>query len=199
MFKKISLFILSFSCTYAMHTAELNINEYDLEAGVKWDIGQFNGTVEPDTTFIGLSYLKADRENASNNNIDGYINVNFITKQNIKNTGFKVGLGIKGVYTTLSDSDFIAVPIGAELSYNFPLNFPIPIGLSASAYYAPKSLSFSDAGGYLEYRTEVYANLMERASVYVGYRKINTKYDFSNNIYDITYNKSIYYGIKFSF
>ncbi|MCW9025883.1 MAG: YfaZ family protein, partial [Thiovulaceae bacterium] len=79
------------------------------------------------------------------------------------------------------------------------LNFPIPIGLSASAYYAPKSLSFSDAGGYLEYRTEVYANLMERASVYVGYRKINTKYDFSNNIYDITYNKSIYYGIKFSF
>ncbi|QFR48645.1 hypothetical protein FJR48_02460 [Sulfurimonas lithotrophica] len=199
MLKKISLLILGFSCTYAMHTAELNINEYDLEAGLKLDIGQFNEMVEPNTTFIGIDYLKADRKNSSHNNIDRYVNINFMIEQEIQNSGFKVGLGVKGIYTGLGKADFRSLPIGAEVSYKLPLNIATPIGFKAEGYYAPKSLSFSDANGYVEYRAEAYIQLMDRASVYVGYRRIDTEYDYMNIISDVTYNKSIYSGIKFSF
>jgi len=200
MLKKIVIFILGYSSVFAMHMTELNINKYDLEAGVKLDLGQFNQTVEPDTTFIGVSYLKAGNENASysNNDIGGYFNINFMVKQDIKNTGFKVGLGVKSVYTSFKNVNFVAIPIGAEVSYKLPLNIVIPIGFNATAYYAPRSLSFSDADRYFEYRVEAYAQLMQKASLYTGYRNIDTKYGINNSL-DYTYNESIYFGIKFSF
>lgn len=199
MLKKLVLLAISISSVFAMHSAELNINKYDLEAGVDFDLGQFNHAVEPDTTFLGFGYLKAGSENASNEDVDGYVNLNFMIKQNIQGSDFKVGMGVKAVYTSYLEADFIATPIGAELSYKLPLNSAVPISVSISAFYAPESLSFSDAGRYLEYITEASFRLMERASVYVGYRKIDTKYNYNDNIYDYTYNESGYFGFRFSF
>ncbi len=201
MLKKITLSILTASSIHAMHTAEINVNEYDLEAKVKFDLGQFNTTVEPDTTFLGVSFLKGSPENDSidaNNDVDNYLDLNFMVKQNIQDSGFKVGLGIKAVYTSAGSNDYISLPIGAELSYILPIQSAIPIGFTASASYAPQSLSFQDAKNYLDYRIEAYAELMDRASVYAGYRNIDTNYD-TNGADDYTYNKSAYFGIKFSF
>jgi hypothetical protein len=63
-------------------------------------------------------------------------------------------------------------------------------------HYAPKSLSFSDADSFFEVRAEAHAELMNRAALYVGVRKIDTNYENNN---DITYNKSAYFGVRFSF
>jgi hypothetical protein len=207
MIKKLALLTVSISSVFAMHTAELNINQYDLEAGVKLDMGQFNSTIEPDTTFVGFNYLKADTEHdsiAGNKNIDELIDINFMVKQNIENTNFTVGLGIKAVYSSNKfnkNYDYLTLPIGAELSYKLPLDIPTPLKLKASANYAPSSLSFSDADGYLDYRMEMYLELMQRASVYLGFRNIETEYDINNyhGNTDFTYNQSTYFGIKFSF
>ncbi|WP_373074047.1 YfaZ family outer membrane protein [Sulfurimonas sp.] len=207
MIKKLALLTVSISSVFAMHTAELNINQYDLEAGVKLDMGQFNTTIEPNTTFIGFNYLKADTEHdsiAGNSNIDELIDFNFMVKQKIENTDLTVGLGIKAVYTSNKFDkkyDYLSLPIGAEIMYKLPLDIPTPLKLKASANYAPSSLSFSDADGYLDYRFEMYLELMEKASVYLGYRNIETEYDTKYYHYnnDITYNKSTYFGIKFSF
>jgi hypothetical protein len=200
MFKKIILLISGFSSVFAMHNAELNINQYDLEAGVKLDIGQFNTSVEPNTTFVGINYLKASAENDSirgdDNDVDAYLDFNFMIKQSVQNTGFKVGLGIKSVFVT---TDYVALPIGAEVSYKLPFNFAIPIVLSASGSYAPKSLSFVDAQEYLEYRMAIHVELMSRASVYAAYRSIDIKGKSNTYSYDYTYNKSGYFGVKFSF
>lgn len=197
MLKKIILLILSVSSVFAMHNAELNINEYDLEAGIKLDMGQFNHSIEPDTTFFGVSVLKASEEHTSPEGADigGHINFDFFVKQDIQNTGFKVGLGIKGVYSSVADVDSMALPIGAELSYKLPLNSVIPIGFSAIAHYAPKSLSFLDASNYIEYRFQAFVQLMDKASIFAGFRNIEIEFD--NN--DFTYNESVYFGIKFSF
>lgn len=193
--------MLSVSSIYAMHTAEINVNEYDLEAGVKLDVGQFNTTVEPDTTFIGVYYLKGSGENDSlggdNNDVNSYVNFNFIVKQKIQGTNFQVGLGIKAAYTSTDTLDYMALPIGAELSYTLPTNSVIPVGLKVAASYAPQSLSFLDAKDYIDYRLEAYAQLMDRASLYIGYRNIDTNYEDTS--VDYTYNKSGYFGIKFSF
>jgi len=195
MIKKLTLLSISFCSIFAMHTAELNINQYDLELGAKFDLGQFNTTIEPDTTFIGVTYLKGSTENDSingNKDIEDYIDLNFMIKQNIQSTNFKIGLGIKAVLT----EDFVGLPLGAELSYRLPINSAIPIKVKALAHYAPKSLSFSDADSFLEYRVEANAQLMSRASLYLGIRNIDTNYD---NGIDITYNQSAYFGVKFSF
>jgi hypothetical protein len=151
---------------------------------------------------MGFTYLKGSPENDSidannNDSIDKYIDFNFMVKQNIQDTGFKVGLGVKAVYTSAGTNDYVALPIGAELSYVLPLQSPIPIGFTASASYAPQSLSFADAKDYLDYKVEAYAALMDRASVYAGYRNIDTNYDLNSGEY--TYNKSAYFGIRFSF
>ena len=54
MLKKITLLLVTSLSLFAMHSAELNINQKDLEAGLKFDIGQFNDNVEPETMFVGL-------------------------------------------------------------------------------------------------------------------------------------------------
>jgi hypothetical protein len=202
MIKKIVLLILGFSSMFAMHNAELNINQDELEAGVKLDIGQFNHSVEPNTTFIGINHLKASAKNNSikgddEDDIDSYVDFNFMIKQSIQNSGFKVGLGVKSVFIT---SDYVALPLGAEVSYQLPFSSAIPIVLSVSGGYAPKSLSFADAQEYLEYRMMVHFEVMSRASIYAGYRNIDLEGEDDNgNSYDYTYNKSGYFGVKFSF
>jgi hypothetical protein len=203
MYKKIALVLASVSSAFAMHTAELNINQYDLEAGVKFDVGQFNTTIEPDTTFVGITYLKGSSENddinGNNNDINDYLDLNFMIKQNISSTNFKVGLGMKAVHISKYNNNidsFVALPLGVEVGYRLPINSPIPISVKGMMHYAPKSLSFSDADSFFEVRAEAHAELMNRAALYLGVRKIDTNYENNN---DITYNKSAYFGVRFSF
>ena len=53
MLKKILLLGASAISAMALHVAELNLNEKELEVGAKFDIGQFNENVEPNTMFAG--------------------------------------------------------------------------------------------------------------------------------------------------
>lgn len=204
MIKKLAILAISISSVFAMHNAELNINEYDLEAGLKLDMGQFNTAVEPDTTFVGFNYLKASPENddidGTGYDLDEYFDFNFMVKQKIQSTDFKVGLGVKSVFImggVIDDNidSYMAVPICGELMYTLPINTAIPLGFKIAGSYAPESLSFSDADSYSEFRFEAFARLMDQASIYAGYRNIDIEIDNSN----YTYNEAVYFGIKFSF
>jgi len=200
MFKKILLIVASGISLFAMHSAEININQKDLELGLNLDMGQYNRTVEPDTTFLGLRYLNGNSynsndENGNKVNTKYFAELNFMIKQEIKNSGLKVGLGVKTNISSVSDLTFISIPLGLNLSYELPLKNFIPIEIGAEVYYAPESLSFSDASNYLEYRAGLRLEVIERGSIFLGYRDINTNYIG----YDVTYNKSAYFGFKFEF
>ena len=200
MLKKIVLSAALSLSLYAMHNAEININDKDLEASFKLDMGQFNDTVAPDTTYLGVKYLKAsdsysEYENNAQADLGYYFDVDFLIKQEIKNSGFYFGLGVKGVFSEANDVSFSAIPLGVEAMYKLPIKNFIPISFGVEAYYAPESLSFSNSQSYLEYRGELSAEIIERGSIYVGYRNIDTNY---LNI-DLTYNKSAYFGFKFKF
>ena len=58
MLKKIGLLCAFSISVFAMHSAEININQKDLEFGLNIDMGQYNRGIEPDTTFVGVTYLK---------------------------------------------------------------------------------------------------------------------------------------------
>ena len=204
MLKKILSLTLGSVSLFAMHTVELNINDLELEAAVKLDIGQFNHNVEPDTTFIGIAYINADEEYSENargasvDKLGGYFNFNFLMKQEINNSDLKVGLGVKAVFASIDKpnlSSYAAIPLGVEVEYTLPVANMIPISLDAQMYYAPESLSFSDSKSYFEYRLEANFEVIERGSLYVGFRNIETNYDSS----DYVYNRASYFGFKFAF
>jgi len=52
MLKKILLMTVTVISAFALHTAEININDKDLELNAKFDMGQFNETIYPNTVFV---------------------------------------------------------------------------------------------------------------------------------------------------
>jgi len=196
MLKKLGIVSLITANALAMHNLELNINDVDLEAGLKLDMGQFNEAVEPNTTFIGVKYLKADSKHSDVGSPKAYTEVNFLMQRRIKDTGLYAGLGVKFNYIRDNGyGSFSSIPLSLKVGYGIPS--ALPINVYGEAFYAPKVLSLQKAEGYYEYRVGVDVELIENADVYLGYRDLETKYE--NVGAYINYNRSAYIGFRFKF
>lgn len=190
MFKKIGLLALSTVSVFAMHTAEININSLDLEVSAKFDVGQVNEKVEPNTIFVGAKYLNFDERHSDTTGIKSYNEINFLMLKNVSKD-LKLGLGIKLNHT----KDFTSAPLGVEAAYKLPIESSVPFYIGGSLYYASEVLSFEKASNYLEYRATMDAEVIKNGFVTVGYRVMNTDY----KIVDVEYNKSFYGGFRFLF
>jgi len=95
MLKKITLLSLCAASAFAMHSGEININNKDLEIGAKFDLGQFNNAVEPDTVFVGGKFINADEDHAKEkqNSLDPYFELNFLMMQAVGDQGMSIGMG----------------------------------------------------------------------------------------------------------
>jgi hypothetical protein len=194
MLKKIVLAALLAASAYAMHTAEVNINDTDLELNAKLDIGQFNENVEPNTMFIGARFLSADSSHSSDKNYGNnpYYEMNYLMMRPVGDSGLSFGMGVKFNYT----KDFSSMPLGLEVQYQLGTTRLVPMFLNGSAYYGPKVLSFGNADRFYEYRISYDIELIDNGRITLGYRSMNTNYD---NRADYTYNKTFYGGFKFFF
>ena len=200
MLKKLSLITAASLSAFAMNSAELNINDKDLEATFSLDLGQVNPNVEPDTTFVNIRAIKGSDDHSTDKNADikSFYEANFLMIREIKTSGVKVGMGIKANYTGNANDDmFITIPLGLEVRYEIPAEIPVELG--ANVYYAPESLSLAEANSFLEYRAFVNAEIIENASIVAGYRTINTEYKVNGVKSDLNLNKSAYFGFKFKF
>ena len=195
MLKKLGVISLLSANLLAMHSFDININDVDLEAGLRLDMGQFNESVEPDTTFIGLKYLKADGDHSDYGDPSAYMEANFMIQRRIDDTGLYAGLGVKLNYINNDGSeDFLSIPLSLKVGYVVPSS--LPVNVFAELFYAPKVLSLQEAEGYYEYRVGVDVELIKNADVYLGYRDLETKYE--NGSY-VKYNGSAYIGFRFKF
>jgi hypothetical protein len=190
MLKKLSLITVSAVSVFAMHSAEINVNNRDLELDLKFDMGQFNETIEPHTVFLGGKYLKADEKHSNVNSIDDYYELNFLMQKEVSEN-LRLGLGIKVNHT----KDFTTFPLGIEASYKLPIETVAPLYIGGSFYYAPDVLAAEDADSFKEYRVTLDAEVIKNGLVTVGYRTLDT--DYKNR--DVEYNKSVYIGFKFLF
>ena len=196
MLKKLSLVAVSAVSAFAMHSAEININNKDLELSAKMDVGQFNYNVEPSTMFIGAKYLNADEDNSDiNSGIEAYYELNFLMQQEINNSGLSIGMGVKANHT----ENFTSIPLGLEASYELPKSTFVPISIGASVYYAPEVLAMEDAKNFLEYRAGVDVEVIKNGRIIFGVRVLDTNYEINNKTKNVNYNKSAYMGFKFSF
>ncbi len=180
-----------------MHTAELNINETDIEAKIDMDMGQYNQQLEPDTVFIGLRYLNGDPRNSNYADIEDYFEASFHVQNMVGDIeSLKIGVGIKVNYNSIpGDKAFYTVPLGMNIEYGLPTQDFIPMYLAADVYYAPEVLSFGDAKNYFDYRVNFDVEIIEQARITIGWREIHTDY----NERKIRHNQSAYAGIKFRF
>ncbi len=196
MLKKLSLVALSAASAFAMHSAEININNKDLELSAKLDIGQFNYNVEPGTVFVGAKYLKGNEDHSDiNSGIEAYYELNFLMQQEISRSGLSIGMGVKANHT----KNFTSIPLGLEAAFELPKTQLVPIYFGASIYYAPEVLSMEDANNFLEYRVSVDIEVIKNGRITLGYRVLDTNYEANNVTTDVNYNKSAYMGFKFSF
>ena len=200
MLKKVTLIAICAASAFAMHSGEININNKDLEVGAKFDLGQFNTAVEPDTMFVGGKFINADGDHASPKvaDLDPYFEVNFLMMQAVGNQGMRIGMGAKVNFTKNDSNTYSAIPLGLEFAYKLPVADFVPMYLNGSLYYAPSVLSMSDADNYLEYRISYDVEVIKNGLITIGYRNLDTNYD-SNHGGDFTYNESFYVGFKIGF
>ncbi len=196
MLKKLGLIALCTASAFAMHSVELNINDKDLELGAKVDMGQFNDSIDPDTVFIGAKMLHADEKHSDfnkNSEMNDYYEANFLMQRRVGTSELVIGLGAKINVT----KNFSSIPIGAEATYKV-LDGAVPMYLRGAVYFAPEILSMQDAKSFLEYRASLDVEVITNAYVYFGFRSIDTNYDDKKGG-NISYNRSVYLGLKFGF
>jgi hypothetical protein len=201
MLKKLSMLTLCGVSAIALNTAEINVNDTDLELMGKLDMGQMINSVEPNTVFLGLRFLEADEKHSEyeNADIESFVELNFLMLKQIARSGFSVGLGVKANSTKLGNKDFVSVPLGLEASYKIPASDYIPMYVGGSIYHAPSVLSFQDAENFMEYRVNFDIEVIKNGRVTIGYRSLDTNYETNNDTYNFNYNKSAYVGFKFAF
>ena len=201
MLRKILLLSLIAISAFALNRGEININDKDLEVSAKFDIGQLNPAVEPDTTFIGLKFLKADKSHADTTykSFDPFYEANFLIMRSIGNSGMKMGLGMKLNAT----KNFVSMPLGVEFSYKMPLRGYVKMYLNGELYYAPTVLTFRDGDNFLEYRLSYDIELIKNGALTLGYRSLDTNYKVAKgygvNGGDFNYNSFWYVGFKIGF
>ena len=196
MLKKMTLLSATALTAFALNTGEININNKDLEISGKFDVGQFNDSVEPDTMFVGAKFLNVDADHSDDDraDLDPYFEANFLMMRPIGSQGMKIGMGVKANFT----KDFMSIPLGLQFAYKLPVNNMLPMYLNGELYYAPTVLSFSDADSFLEYRLSYDLEIMKHGRITLGYRSLDTNYE-SNKGGDFTYNSYWYVGFKINF
>lgn len=193
MLRKIAIMAVLSVCAFAMHVGEINVNDTDVGVGAKFDMGQFNHAIDPDTMFLGAKFLNADAEHSSDRNstIDPYFELNLLLQSAVGQGGMKLGMGVKFNYT----QEYATVPLGVEFSYEIPAPDLIPMYINGTLYYAPNVLAFNNAKDYLEYTLSYDVEVVQNGRFTLGYRNMDTNYDAMN----FTYNKSWFVGFKIGF
>jgi len=200
MLKKLIILVALTGSLFAMHEAELNLNDYDVEAKLDFDMGQFNNSVNPDTVFLGARYLRASHQHSEEwqTKDENLYDVHFFVQQRLnKLRALTLGLGAKLVYTSVEGEELTALPIGVLADYELPLGLPVPFIIGGSFYYAPHVLTWQDGKNYTEYDAHLDIQVIDRAAITGGYRKIDTDFDVSGG--NVVFNEAWFVGVKFRF
>lgn len=207
MLKKVILWVVMAAPLLAWHRAEITLNNHDLDGRLDLDFGQFGDRVDPDTTLLGIRYLHGSYHHADAvlKNLkkdNALLDVHFRVQQRIRPLPeLTVGMGVKFVHTTINaagkDYQFNALPLGVNAEYELLIGQTLPIYFGASLYYSPEVLSFSDAKNYMDYEFNVDVMVIDRAGLTLGYRHLDTNFDFEAG--DLIFNESWFVGVKFRF
>lgn len=106
----------------------------------------------------------------------------------------RVGLGGKLVYFDADEEDGGALALGGHLRLYWP--HAERFELSATVHYAPDVVAFGDAEEYLEAGLSAGYRVLDRATVYLGVRKVRAEFESFSSV---TLDSGLHAGFHFSF
>jgi len=86
--------------------------------------------------------------------------------------GLNAGIGVKGFSANTNSYDLIAIAIGGELKYSPPSLSRL--GIRGQIYHAPGIVSFVDADDFTYSAISVEYEILQQATVYLGYRSVKS-------------------------
>jgi hypothetical protein len=195
MLRKVMLSVLMSMSAFAAHQVEVNVNNQEVEAQVRFDVGQMNNVMN--NTYIGARFLNGDTSNSRTfESADPLAELSFMIMRPFQGvSGLNMGLGIKGEFTKVDDNRYMALPLGVEADMRVLPNIPVPMFVGGALYYAPSALSFKEGDEYLEGRIHLDIEPIDNGRIELGYRKIDT--DLKSR--DVTYNSTWYFGFRLDF
>lgn len=196
MLKKIILALLiSASSVYAVHQVGVNVNNKEVGGEIRLDMGRMGNAMN--NAYIGARFLNGDMNNSKTiADPKPLMEVSFMVMEPVRGVpGLKLGLGVKGEYTTIDGENYAAIPLGIEAELQLPLNTPFPFYLNGAFYYAPSALSFKKGDSYTESRIGLDIEPIQNARIGIGYRLIDT--DLISR--KVTYNDAWYFGMRLDF
>lgn len=104
------------------------------------------------------------------------------------------GVGVRGVYIGRDHDTGGAVAIGGQAEGRLPGYDRF--GLSMYGYYAPKVLSFGEFDKYYEVGASLDYQVLQNASVYVGYRNVNVRIEDGP---ELTADTGFHVGVRLKF
>ena len=197
MFQKTVLILLIFlSSLSAYHELDINMNNDELESGIKFDLAQFSKRFNVNRYFLGLDYLYIENDDRDN---DSLISFDFMMKNRLKQIkAITFGLGGKVLSTSSNSNNVTAIPLGLYMNFLMPVK-SFPISFSAQFYYSPKPLTFEDGDQYFEQRYELIFEVIKRGKIYIGYRDILVNRTLEKGGGDFKVSQIPYIGLKFGF
>ncbi len=135
---------------------------------------------------VGLLYTEEDE-------VVGNLGIQVIDEVGENAPGLFLGVGLKLFATFPDNVDIAALAPGVTIRYSPPTLDRF--GVTGQLNYAPDIVSFMDADRFLAYKVTLEYGVLPQASVYVGYRKMTTKFNGNN----VTIDSAGHFGLKISF
>ena len=168
----------------AQNGLSININDENVELKGWRAINALGGYESSTTYLVGGALLHTKNDNLATLSFEG-INT-------LQGAPFiDVGIGLKAVIA----QDYLALPFSIGANYHLPPSFFNDATIGFLWAYAPSALSFDDAKSYSEMRFEGSIEVVEKISLTLGYRTIDTDYRHAN----IRFDKGWYAGMRFAF
>ena len=116
-----------------------------------------------------------------------------VSGQNWSQSGtFDIKLGGQAIIADADPGTAYALALGGQVRYT-----PVArVGISGHVFFAPKIITWGDGERYNEYGVRLDYQLLPQAFVYIGYRKISTKFDNGDTL---DFDKDGHIGMQFFF
>jgi hypothetical protein len=148
---------------------------------------------------LGLGVLFNDDKDVVAN---GSILVSGSSNGDVKALHFGVGAKVYGGDISGSKSQSYnaqggAVAIGGQIRYVFPSSTPLAV--LGEVFYAPKVTNVADWDRTQEYRVALELEVSPSARAYVGYRKLEVKFDSRGSSHNYDVDNAFDIGVRFEF
>ncbi|MEA3315953.1 MAG: YfaZ family outer membrane protein [Campylobacterota bacterium] len=171
---------------------KLNINNKTLEIAGDVYLNNLYNLNNYTNYYFTASYMKTQTEDEDISNRLSTVGFK-ITNSRMNSWGLSFGMGMKAIYSSIEDTDLMAMPLGLHIQYEPNEMFFFAL----EGYYSPQVLTFMDATNYKSGEFSINYRILRDGYIYAGFRKIIAETENSNK--EIEFDDNPFFGFRVRF